>query len=134
MVLPPNIDPQDSPSSLLTLLREGDSSSPIMIQVTYLGLLVLNVVALKSSFSSSVTQHHKWRLDRLNFAVSRSHKIRHTHRIRHAQPVGLLWPSGQLSYEPLPTRQSTKNIDEPPCPQRDWNPQSHSSSSCRPTP
>jgi len=78
MTIPLNIDPQDSSSSLLTLLREGDSSSPIMIHVTYLGLLVLNVVALKSSFSSSVAQHPKWRLDRLKFAVFRSHKIRHT--------------------------------------------------------
>ena len=53
---PPNIEPQESPSSLLTLLREGDSNSPMMMCVTFLGLLVLNVAALKSSFSSSVAQ------------------------------------------------------------------------------
>jgi len=78
MGLPPNIEPQESPLSLLMLLCEGDFNPPIMIHVTFLGLLVLNAVALKSSFSSSVAQHPKWRLDRLNFAVSRSHKNRHT--------------------------------------------------------
>jgi len=84
MGLPPNIEPQESPLSLLMLLCEGDFNPPIMIHVTFLGLLVLNAVALKSSFSSSVAQHPKWRLDRLNFAVSRSHKNRYT------QPAGLL--------------------------------------------
>jgi len=50
---------------------------------TFLGFLVLNVCALKSYFSSSVAQHPKWRRDRLNFAVSRLHKIRHTHTHTH---------------------------------------------------
>jgi hypothetical protein len=83
MGLPPNIESEVSPSSLLKLLREGDSNSRIMKHVTFLGFFVLNVIALKSSFSSTVAQHPNWRLDRLNFAVSKSHKIRHSQTHTH---------------------------------------------------